>query len=346
MADLDLAARRAAAPTPSGETPAGPGATCPRPSAVGRRASALLVTVPLYSPARWLFVGVLVARRRLGTCEVVRALRTLGARPPLLPLLAGGAAMVVLAYRDGAGARCCSPCRSPCWPACVWRLAGRPRGYAARRGRGGVRRRRTCRSSPASPPCWPRPTTGRAGSPSSSPPWSAATSGGYAAGVLFGKHPMAPSVSPKKSWEGFAGSVLACVGRAARSSSRRCSTPPRCSARAVRARRRLHRHARRPGRVDDQARHRHQGHGPPAARATAASWTGSTRCCRPHRSPGCCCWRSWPCRELARPVRRRAGLRRAHRPAADRLARRAGAPTVTPTADPGRQRGPRALDFQ
>ncbi len=35
--------------------------------------------------------------------------------------------------------------------------------------------------------------------------------GGYAVGVLFGKHPMAPSVSPKKSWEGFAGSVLFCV---------------------------------------------------------------------------------------------------------------------------------------
>jgi len=35
--------------------------------------------------------------------------------------------------------------------------------------------------------------------------------GGFAAGVLFGKHPMAPSVSPKKSWEGFAGSVTACV---------------------------------------------------------------------------------------------------------------------------------------
>ena len=31
--------------------------------------------------------------------------------------------------------------------------------------------------------------------------------GGYAAGVLFGKHPMAPAISPKKSWEGFAGSV-------------------------------------------------------------------------------------------------------------------------------------------
>jgi phosphatidate cytidylyltransferase len=35
--------------------------------------------------------------------------------------------------------------------------------------------------------------------------------GGYAAGVLFGKHALAPTISPKKSWEGFAGSVLLCV---------------------------------------------------------------------------------------------------------------------------------------
>jgi phosphatidate cytidylyltransferase len=32
--------------------------------------------------------------------------------------------------------------------------------------------------------------------------------GGYVAGVLFGKHPMAPKISPKKSWEGLAGSLL------------------------------------------------------------------------------------------------------------------------------------------
>jgi phosphatidate cytidylyltransferase len=33
--------------------------------------------------------------------------------------------------------------------------------------------------------------------------------GGYAAGVFAGRHPMAPSISPKKSWEGFAGSQIA-----------------------------------------------------------------------------------------------------------------------------------------
>jgi phosphatidate cytidylyltransferase len=35
--------------------------------------------------------------------------------------------------------------------------------------------------------------------------------GGFAVGVIAGKHPMAPSVSPKKSWEGSAGSVVLCV---------------------------------------------------------------------------------------------------------------------------------------
>lgn len=32
--------------------------------------------------------------------------------------------------------------------------------------------------------------------------------GGYAAGAIFGKHQMAPNVSPKKSWEGFAGALV------------------------------------------------------------------------------------------------------------------------------------------
>ncbi len=32
--------------------------------------------------------------------------------------------------------------------------------------------------------------------------------GGYAVGVFFGKHPIAPQISPKKSWEGLAGSVV------------------------------------------------------------------------------------------------------------------------------------------
>lgn len=36
----------------------------------------------------------------------------------------------------------------------------------------------------------------------------ASDTGGYITGVMFGSHPMAPAVSPKKSWEGFAGSIV------------------------------------------------------------------------------------------------------------------------------------------
>jgi phosphatidate cytidylyltransferase len=37
----------------------------------------------------------------------------------------------------------------------------------------------------------------------------ASDTGAYAAGVAIGRHPMAPRISPKKTWEGFGGAVLA-----------------------------------------------------------------------------------------------------------------------------------------
>lgn len=39
----------------------------------------------------------------------------------------------------------------------------------------------------------------------------ASDTGAYAAGLAFGKHPMAPRISPKKTWEGFAGAVFAAI---------------------------------------------------------------------------------------------------------------------------------------
>lgn len=42
----------------------------------------------------------------------------------------------------------------------------------------------------------------------------AADTGAYASGLAFGRHPMAPKISPKKTWEGFAGATVAAVGGA------------------------------------------------------------------------------------------------------------------------------------
>jgi phosphatidate cytidylyltransferase len=39
----------------------------------------------------------------------------------------------------------------------------------------------------------------------------ASDTGAYASGLAFGRHPMAPRISPKKTWEGFAGATLAAV---------------------------------------------------------------------------------------------------------------------------------------
>jgi len=38
-----------------------------------------------------------------------------------------------------------------------------------------------------------------------------ADTGAYASGLSFGKHPMVPMISPKKTWEGFAGAAAVCV---------------------------------------------------------------------------------------------------------------------------------------
>ena len=179
------------------------------PAAIGvGLAMGAVVTVPLFSPYRWIFIVVLVAAAAVGTNEIVRSLRTLGANPPLLPLLLGGTAMVVLAYREGATALYLSMALTVLG-CLVWRLADRPAGFF---------RDVTAATFTAAyvpflvgfaalmtvPPDGPRRVTAFIATVVCS------DVGGYAAGVLFGKHPMAPSVSPKKSWEGFGGSLVAC----------------------------------------------------------------------------------------------------------------------------------------
>jgi phosphatidate cytidylyltransferase len=167
-----------------------------------------LILVPLYSPQRWTFVIVIVAAMAVGTYEIVQALRTLGAQPPLVPLVAGGAAMVILAYRQGSEALFVALVLTVL-ASIVWRLADPAEGYL----RDTAAATFTAVYVPflisfaallTVPPDGPRRVTAFIATVVCS------DVGGYAAGVLFGRHPMAPSVSPKKSWEGFVGSVIAC----------------------------------------------------------------------------------------------------------------------------------------
>ena len=172
-------------------------------------ALAALITVPLFSPYRWVFIGVLVAAVAIGTMEIVKALRTLGAAPPMVPLQLGGALMVVLAYRLGADALVLGLVLTVLG-ALVWRLADPAEGFL----RDLAAATFTAAYVPflagfcallAVPADGPRRVTAFIAVVVCS------DVGGFAAGVLFGKHPMAPHVSPKKSWEGFAGSLLACA---------------------------------------------------------------------------------------------------------------------------------------
>ena len=89
----------------------------------------------------------------------------------------------------------------------------------------------------------------------------ASDTGGYVAGVLFGKHPMAPVISPKKSWEGFAGSIVFTIAAGIVLVVFLLDGDWWVGV-ALGADRGGHGHPRRPVRVGHQARPRHQGHEP------------------------------------------------------------------------------------
>ena len=192
---------------PGKRAPGRAGRNLPAAIAVGVSLAALVV-VPLFSPYRWVFVGVVAAAAALGVYEVVSALRTLGARPPMLPLVLGGTAMVAFAYREGPDALFLGLVLTVL--AClVWRLADPAEGLLRDLAASAL----TATYVPylagfaallAVPDDGAQRVTAFIGVVVCS------DVGGYAAGVMLGKHPMAPTVSPKKSWEGFAGSLTAC----------------------------------------------------------------------------------------------------------------------------------------
>jgi phosphatidate cytidylyltransferase len=165
----------------------------------------ILASLFVYRPSFAVIVGLAVV---YGCYELTRALATSGARVALTPVAVGSVAMLVAAWLRGPDGLVIALLVTAC-AVFVWRLGDGADGYL-----------RDVRAS-----CFVLlylPTLAAFAVLSVHADDGAARilafiatvvcsdTGGYATGVLFGRHPLAPIVSKGKTWEGFAGSVLFC----------------------------------------------------------------------------------------------------------------------------------------
>jgi phosphatidate cytidylyltransferase len=194
------------------------GRNLPAAIAVGAAIGFSIIAILIWD--RYLWVALVAAGAAMGTYEVVRRLREAGYIIPVVPLLAGGQLMIWLTWHFHAtGAMAGFGVTAV---VCMfWRLAlqGKPAPSES--------------SGIDSPPAnylrdvaatvflaawvplfaafgvllvYPHDGSGRVFCLMIGVVCS--DSGGYFVGVLFGKHPMVPAISPNKSWEGLAGSLL------------------------------------------------------------------------------------------------------------------------------------------
>jgi phosphatidate cytidylyltransferase len=166
----------------------------------------IVASLLLWRPA---FVGVLLAAILVGVVELTGALRAGGFRAPLVPLLVGAVAMEALAWTRGPTGLV-TGFLATALAVVLWRLADGPAGYL-RDTAAGVLVALYVPLLAGFAVLLLVPDDGAARVFLFIATVVCSDVGGYAAGVLFGKHPMAPSISPKKSWEGMAGSIAACM---------------------------------------------------------------------------------------------------------------------------------------
>ncbi|MFL6083046.1 MAG: phosphatidate cytidylyltransferase [Mycobacterium sp.] len=205
--------------TPVPDTDAGPteppkkasraGRDLPAAIAVGVLLGGMAIAVLNFAPIGWL--PVLSVFIPIATYEVVRRLREAGYALPVIPLLVGGVAMIWLTWPFGP-AGLLGAYGGTIVVCMVWRLVGQGLGEQP------VNYLRDISATVLLATWVPLFAS-----------FSAllifqedggirtfiviatvvfADIGGYVAGVLFGKHLMAPAISPKKSWEGLGGSLL------------------------------------------------------------------------------------------------------------------------------------------
>jgi phosphatidate cytidylyltransferase len=201
----------------------GPPASVPenKPSRAGRNLPAalgvgavlgglVLLTLFTVKATFLLYVGIIVA---IGLWELSHALSTRDIHLPLVPIALGGTAMVTLAYwtqtKWALGALALSVIG-----VFAWRLRDGPGGY--------VRDVTAGMFTLAYLPLMATFVALMLVEPDGARRaliFVALTvcsdTGGYLAGILMGKHPLVPSISPKKTWEGLGGSIVLCLAAGA-----------------------------------------------------------------------------------------------------------------------------------
>ena len=219
QAEWELTAAEAQGPRGPGKRRAGRGGKPPvakpagragrnLPAAIAVGVGMILVVLASLFVYRQAFLGVIALAAGLGIWEMTRALKVTGARPPLIPLVAGGVLMTGLAWYGSTDALILGLLVTVL-AALLWRLGD---------GVAGLRRDLEAATLISVYVPFLLSFGVLLARPVADGDYRVlitllavvlSDTGGYAAGVFFGKRPMAPTISPKKSWEGFAGSVLA-----------------------------------------------------------------------------------------------------------------------------------------
>jgi phosphatidate cytidylyltransferase len=185
------------------------GRNLPAAIAVGCALGFGLIAILLFAPYLWL--ALVAAAVAVSTYEVSSRLTEAGYRMPLLPLLVGGQATLWLTWPFGvAGAL--GGFGATVVVSMIWRLVGKGLNHTPENYTRDI-------SAAVYLATWV-PLFASFGALLIYPDDGAnrvfclmlgvvfSDIGGYVAGVLFGRHTMAPAISPKKSWEGLAGSLL------------------------------------------------------------------------------------------------------------------------------------------
>lgn len=169
----------------------------------------IVAVVPLlwYRPAFAVLIALAVAA---AMWELVRALRHRGARPPLIPLLLGGAGTVLLTWFTGPEALVIGVFVTMI-AATLWRIPDGSAGFGRDVG--------TAALVVVYVPLLAGFVLLLAAPDDDGPLRVIAFAvtticsdiGGFAVGARWGRHRMSPVVSPQKSWEGLVGSLVLCV---------------------------------------------------------------------------------------------------------------------------------------